>query len=421
MNQETSCNDPVEPGVLSVAGAVERLLEHADPIREFCKLPLRDALHRVVFEDVLSTMDVPGHDNSAMDGYALIHDQLPEEGFRRFRVIGTAYAGQTFDRAPGDGECIRIMTGAALPPGVDCVVIQESARVLDEESVELPGKGQRRHQNVRFAGEDIRQGAAVLPRGHFIRPADLGVLASLGINELKVFRRPRVSFFSTGDELKSLGETLEKGDIYDSNRYSLYGLLRECEVDLIDMGVVRDDPDALRQTLLDAARCSDLILTSGGVSVGEADYIKSVLEEIGSISFWKILMKPGRPLTFGHIGDALFCGLPGNPVAVMVTFYQFVIPLIRKLSGRSWLPPLGFEAICDSAIRKHPGRREFQRGIAWQDETGQLRVRLTGRQGSGILTSMSQANCFIVLDEQCASVAKGDRVRVEFFDQYFSR
>ncbi len=421
MKPQASCNDPVEPGVLSVADAVTRLLDHAEPVRAFEKLPLRDCLHRVVFEPVLSTMDVPGHDNSAMDGYALAFDQLPREGYRRFCVIGTAYAGQGFERAPDEGECIRIMTGAPLPPGVDCVVIQETARVLGDDEVELPGKGQKRHQNVRFAGEDIRNGAAVLSPGHYIKPADLGVLASLGINELKVYRRPRVSFFSTGDELKSLGETLEKGDIYDSNRYSLNGLLRECEVDLIDMGVVRDDPQALRRSLLDAADCSDLILTSGGVSVGEADYIKTVLEEIGRISFWKILMKPGRPLTFGHIGNALFCGLPGNPVAVMVTFYQFVVPLIRKLSGRAYRPPLAFDAICDSAIRKNPGRREFQRAIAETGADGQLHVRLTGKQGSGILTSMSQANCFIVLDEKQGAVAEGDPVRVEFFDQYFSR
>ncbi len=421
MKPEPSCNDPAEPGVLSVTDAVDRLIEHAQPVAAACKLPLRDCLHRVVYEDVRSGLDVPGHDNSAMDGYALAFDQLPESGYRRFRVIGTAYAGQTFERAPGDGECVRIMTGAALPPGVDCVVIQEQARRFDDDQVELPGKGQKRNQNLRRAGEDIARGATVLPRGHFIRPADLGVLASLGVNELKVFRRPRVSFFSTGDELKSLGEQLEKGDIYDSNRYSLNGLLRECAVDLIDMGVVRDDPEALRRTLLDAAGCSDLILTSGGVSVGEADYIKGVLEEIGQISFWKILMKPGRPLTFGRIGEALFCGLPGNPVAVMVTFYQFVIPLIKTLSGRAYLPPLSFEAVCDSDIRKNPGRREFQRAIAEMDETGRLHARLTGRQGSGILTSMSQANCFIVLDEQQGPVARGDRVRVEFFDQYFSR
>jgi len=417
---QPSCNDPVEPGVLSVPVAVERLLQSAQPVSGFCRLPLRDALHRVVYEDVRSTMNVPGHDNSAMDGYALAFDQLPQEGYRAFRVIGTAYAGQPFEQAPGDGECVRIMTGAPLPPGVDCVVIQESARVVDEQQVELPGKGQKRGQNLRRAGEDIRKGATVFPRGHYLKPADLGVLASLGINELSVCRRPRVSFFSTGDELRSLGETLGKGDIYDSNRYSLHGLLRECDVELIDMGVVRDDPDALRQTLLEAAACSDLILTSGGVSVGEADYIKTVLEEIGRISFWKILMKPGRPLTFGHIGDALFCGLPGNPVAVMVTFYQFVVPLIKRLSGRDYRPPLGFEAICDSPIRKNPGRREFQRAIAEEDEQGRLHVRLTGRQGSGILTSMSRANCFIVLDERCGPVAEGDRVRVEFFDQYFS-
>ena len=273
-------------------------------------------------------------------------------------------------------------------------------------------------QNVRFIGEDIRKGLDVLLKGHRIKAADLGVLASLGINECEVVRKPRVSFLSTGDELRSIGEILNEGEIYDSNRYSLHGLLSDCHVDIIDMGVVRDEPQAIREALLSAAACSDVILTSGGVSVGEADYIKDILQEIGSMDFWKILMKPGRPITSGQIGDSLFFGLPGNPVAVMVTFYQFVLPCLIKLSGQAYHKPMRFRAQCRSAIRKNPGRREFQRALASNNELGELEVELTGKQGSGILTSMSRANCFVVLPEERGGVEPGDEVDVQFFRHY---
>ncbi|MBT4076537.1 MAG: molybdopterin molybdotransferase MoeA, partial [Gammaproteobacteria bacterium] len=290
-------------------------------------------------------------------------------------------------------------------------------QLLDSSSIEI-GSGHKKNQNFRYAGEDIKSGSTVFAKGHAIKAADLGVLASLGINEIKVVRKPRVSFFSTGDELKSIGDTLVKGEIYDSNRYSLYGLLSDCDVDIIDMGAVIDDPDTIRQTLLSAAACSDVILTSGGVSVGEADYIKGVLQEIGNMDIWKIAMKPGRPLTFGQIDNSMFFGLPGNPVAVMVTFYQFVKPALNKIKGMPLKAPLSLKATSLSSIRKNPGRREFQRAIASTDENGNLQVALTGKQGSGILTSMSQANCFIVLTEKRGSVEQGDQVDIQFFELY---
>jgi len=416
--KQPSCNDSFEQGAITVAEAVSGILAATPVIAEYQKRPLRDCLHGILFDDIKSPCEVPAHNNSAMDGYALWSADLPVTSSRPFQVIGTAFAGKPFSGSCQKNQCVRIMTGAMLPPNTDTIVIQEDVRVLDAEHVEI-GVGHRKNQNLRFAGEDIQQGATVLKKGSAINAAELGVLASLGINEMPIYRKPRVSFFSTGDELKSLGETLQTGEIYDSNRYSLYGLLSSCNVDIIDMGVVRDEPETIRQTLLAAARCSDVILTSGGVSVGEADYIKAILQDIGSMDFWKILMKPGRPLTSGRIDDALFFGLPGNPVAVMVTFYQFVLPCLKKLRGLPHKEVLTLKARTQTAIRKNPGRREFQRAIASTDADGNLQVALTGKQGSGILTSMSQANCLMVLGEECGPVEAGSQVDIQFFTHYF--
>ncbi|MBC8211441.1 MAG: molybdopterin molybdotransferase MoeA [Gammaproteobacteria bacterium] len=418
MIKQPSCNDSFEQGAITVAAAVTAILTATPVIAEYQQRALRDCLHGILFEDIRSPCDVPAHNNSAMDGYALRSADLPAASSRSFQVIGTAFAGKPFTSECQQNQCVRIMTGAMVPASTDTIVIQEDVNVLDAEHVEI-GTGHRKNQNLRFAGEDISQGSTVLQKGSRINAAELGVLASLGINEMTLYRKPRVSFFSTGDELRSIGETLRSGDIYDSNRYSLYGLLKACDVDIIDMGVVRDDPEAIRQALLAAARCSDVVLTSGGVSVGEADYIKDILQDIGSMDFWKILMKPGRPLTSGKINDTLFFGLPGNPVAVMVTFYQFVLPCLRKLKGLPHKDVLTLKARSLHAIRKNPGRREFQRAIASTDAQGNLQVALTGKQGSGILTSMSQANCFMVLAEECGPVEAGSEVDIQFFIHYF--
>lgn len=416
--KEPSCNDSFEQGAFTVDQALKKILLNTEQISDYNKLPLRDCLNRTLFEDIESPQNVPAHDNSAMDGYAVASADLPHERSKKFKLIGTAFAGRPFTDAIGQNECIRIMTGAIMPDSTDCVVIQEHVQSVESDVIEIGNENQK-NQNVRFAGEDIKKGSVAAYKGHVIKSADMGILASMGIGECKVYRKPRVSFFSTGDELKSIGEALVKGDIYDSNRYCLHGLLTESHVELIDMGVVKDDPKLIKQTLLSAAACSDVILTSGGVSVGDADYIKGILSEIGDMDFWKILMKPGRPLTFGKINDSLFFGLPGNPVAVMVTFYQFVLPCLKKLSGKNINPMLSFKAKCLSAIRKNKGRREFQRAIAFTDENGNLQVSLTGKQGSGILTSMTRANCFIVLPEQSGNVDEGDLVNVELFGNYF--
>jgi molybdopterin molybdotransferase len=307
------------------------------------------------------------------------------------------------------------MTGALIPEGTDAVIMQEQAEIGDSGKVRIDSD-HRVGENIRDAGEDIEQGATVIEAGVRLNPADLGVLASLGLSQLQVKRKPVVAFFSTGDELVSVGEPLEPGKIYDSNRYSLHGMLSRMAVDIIDLGVVRDDLESMREVLTTASTQADLIISTGGVSVGEADYIKPALQELGTTEFWKIAIKPGRPLTFGQIGASIFMGLPGNPVAVMVTFSQFVVPAIDVLSGTSMRRPALFRARALEALRKKPGRYEFQRGIATLDENNQWQVARTGKQGSGILTSMSRANCFIVLPDENSGVAAGDEVDIQFFD-----
>jgi len=416
--RSTSCCDDVpEPSTLTVDDARQQILADIESITASEKLTLRSALDRVLAEDIISPMSVPGHTNSAMDGYALGGSDLPLDSDRVYPVIGTSFAGAPFNGSCKAGQCIRIMTGAVMPTGTDTVVMQEHVEAVETDSVAI-GEGHRPGQNVRQAGEDITAGDAVLQASRTLTPADLGILSSLGIGEVRVRRRPRVAFFSTGDELRSIGETLAEGDVYDSNRYSLYGMLKRLDIELLDMGVVGDNADDLRKALTEAASMADVVITSGGVSVGEADYIKPILEEIGEINFWKIAMKPGRPLTYGKIGSSKFFGLPGNPVAVMVTFYQFVQPALRYMaSGRSSLP-WTFMATCTETIRKRSGRYEFQRGILEQDAVGRLTVRKTGQQGSGVLMSMSRANCFILLPEDCDGVAAGDDVRVQLFDTF---
>ena len=349
-----------------------------------------------------------------MDGFAVSSACLPVDGIAELTEIGTAYAGKTFDGKCQLNECVRIMTGAAMPEGADTVIMQEQVEQPGNRIICI-GSDHRAGENVRLAGEDIKLGATVLQAGSKINPADLGILASAGIGRVSVIRKPVVAFFSTGDELVAIDQTLEKGQIHDSNRYTLHGMLSQLEVDILDMGVIRDEPQAIRNGLLEASQKADLIITTGGVSVGEADYIKPVLEDIGQTEFWKIAIKPGRPLTFGSIGNSIFMGLPGNPVAVMVTFNLFVTQAIRKLAGAPpWEAPL-LKVRSLQDLRKKPGRHEYLRGIASKGENNEWQVEKTGMQGSGILTSMSQANCFIVLPAENAGVKKGDMVDIQLF------
>jgi len=410
---QPSCADDRDSQSLSVGEARSRILSDVVPVAMAQRVALRTALTRTLAEPVVSPLDVPSHTNSAMDGFALRGADLPEDRSADLELAGEALAGHPFGGDVGAGQCVRIMTGAPMPLGTDTVVMQEQA--LDMGGRVRIDSRHRPGQNVRQAGEDIARGDAVFEPGRTLTPADLGLMASLGIPEVAVRRRPRIAFFSTGDELRSVGQPLGEGDVYDSNRYTLFGMLSRLGVDILDLGVVPDVPELLEEALQRGAADADAVLTSGGVSVGEADYIKGLLERIGIMSFWKIAMKPGRPLTFGRIGDSLFFGLPGNPVAVMVTFYQFVQPALVKLMTGREEPPLLVEAESSCRLRKRPGRTEFPRGILARGADGVLRVDVAGRQGSGVLRSMSLANCFFVLPQESGDLEPGDKVLVQPF------
>jgi molybdopterin molybdotransferase len=415
ITSQPSCVDPFEAGMINLSEALARIEARVRPVHACERLPIRDCLNRVNNEAVKAPNNVPPRPNSAMDGYAIAIDSLIEGDIAELEEIGSAYAGKPFTGPCGPGQCVRIMTGALIPDGADTVIMQEQAEVAANGRIRIDSD-HRAGENIRQAGEDVKQGEIVIEAGVRLSPADLGVLASLGLAQLQVKRKPVVAFFSTGDELSAVGTPLQPGMIYDSNRYSLYGMLARLPVDIIDLGVVRDNPEAMRAALADAATRADLIISTGGVSVGEADYIKPALADLGSTEFWKIAIKPGRPLTFGEIGSSIFMGLPGNPVAVMVTFRQFVVPAIDVLCGASMRPALLVPARALDRLRKKPGRTEFQRGIATLDANNRWQVGKTGKQGSGILTSMSRANCFIVLPDDNDGVEPGDEVSIQFFD-----
>lgn len=420
LTRTPSCADDYDQGSITVAQAREIIQQQIKPLGGIQKCPLRSCLNHILAEDVHSSIQVPAHTNSAMDGYAIAGDDLPEAGSTRtYQVIGTAFAGKAFSGQCQAGQVVRIMTGAVMPEGCDTVIMQEHSEIVDDTHIRIDAD-HRPGQNVRHAGEDIDIGDVVLQKGRRIMPADLGILASLGLAELAVYRRPRVAFFSTGDELCSVGETLAEGSIYDSNRYTLYGMLKNLHVDILDMGVVRDNQQAMHHALQSAAEMADIIITSGGVSVGEADYIKPTLQQLGESHFWKVGMKPGRPFTFGSINQSgksvKFFGLPGNPVAVMVTFYQFVQPAIHYLASGEMPHPVTLKATCTDTLKKRSGRFEFQRGVYTQTEQGEISVSKTGQQGSGVLTSMSIANCFILLPEEATTVHPGETVLIQPFN-----
>ncbi len=409
---QASCADDYDPNSMPVAkarGFIHRFLE---PVRGTLRVPVRSALGRVLAEDVVSPVDVPSHRNSAMDGWAVRGADLKPDAETTLEEIGASFAGRPFAGAVGPGQCVRIMTGGVVPQGTDTVVMQERARAQGRNIAFAAG--QRSGQNVRQAGEDLKAGSVALRRGRIVRPAELGLIASLGVGEVSVFRPLRVAFFSTGDELKGVGSVLGEGEIYDSNRYTIFGMLQRLGCETLDMGVVRDEPALLERAFAEAAASADVVITSGGVSVGEADFVKGMLDKLGEVVFWKIAMKPGRPLAYGKIGGAHFFGLPGNPVSVMVTFYQFVRDALLVLSGAHPVEPVPtFGAVCTARLRKAPGRTEFQRGVLTRNAHGTLEVRPTGEQGSGILKSMSDANCFIILGDASGDVEPGTTVEVQ--------
>jgi len=398
--------------LLRLDEARERILADVVPVTEREDVDLRDALGRVLASAVHATVDVPSHRSSAMDGYALAGQDLPSSGEAAFELVGKSLAGRPFAGRVGRGQCVRIMTGAPVPEATDTVVMQEQVRV-DGNRVVIEA-GHRVGQHVRAVGEDMHRGDLAIGAGTLLHPAQLGLLAAVGVGQVAVLRRVRVATFSTGDELRPVGESLALGQIYDSNRYSLYGMLARLGLEVIDLGVVPDSREDTIRAFEAAATRADAIVSSGGVSVGEADYVTETLERHGRIGFWKVAIKPGKPIAFGRYGPAYFFGLPGNPVAVMVTFYQLVQPALRALMGAVRPdPPILVRATCETRLRKAPGRMEFQRGVLERQPSGAYTVRSSGHQGSGVLHSMSEANCFIVLPLEGGDVEPGTEVEVQ--------
>ena len=409
-----------DPQALSVDKAQEFIqhLVQALPAIATEELPLIKALGRIVSEDIISPINVPAHDNSAMDGFALDGKQLGSSPLT-LRVVGTALAGKAWQGSVKSGECVKIMTGAVMPAGLDTVIAQELATIQssgDETMVEIPAGILQAGDNRRKAGEDLQRGLPALRAGSTLNPAALGLVASLGIAKVKVYRQPRVAYFSTGDEVLSLGDAMREGAVYDSNRFTVFGLLTRMGCHVVDMGVVRDDPVLLEQAFKRASDNADVIITSGGVSVGEADFTKAMMKKLGDVAFWKIAMRPGRPMAVGRLGECVLFGLPGNPVAVMVTFLAFVKPaLVQMMGGLPSTTPY-LRAKSAAALRKKPGRTEYQRGFVRTLPDGTLQVEAAGNQGSGVLRSMVEANGLIVLHHTQSSIAAGDEVDVMMFE-----
>ncbi len=410
-------NDCFDPriGLIPVAEAEKALLEQVIPIADTEVVSLPDAVGRVLTDPVASTIDVPPHANSAMDGYAVCGESLPSKGVREFKVVGTALAGKPWTNKCQPDETVQVMTGAVMPQGTDTVIIQEDVRL--ENGVAVVSAGHKSGQNVRQAGEDLERDEIAVEAGVQVGAAELGVLASVGVGRVKVSRKPIVAVFSTGDELKNAGEQLPPGAIYDSNRYTLIGLLQGMGLETLNLGIIPDDPILTKEALADASEKADLIITSGGVSTGSADFVIHTLQELGEISLWRIAIRPGRPFAFGKIRDKLFFGLPGNPVAVMVTFYRLVQPALRRLMGQSDVNPVPVvKARATTRFRKKPNRSEVYRAVLSQDDKGNPVVASTGQQGSGLLSSMSTANCFVLLDDHATTANPGDMVDVQLFD-----
>ncbi|KRI00466.1 gephyrin-like molybdotransferase Glp [Curvibacter sp. PAE-UM] len=404
-----------DPQALSAAAVNDFLARLVEPVTQAEELTLFDALDRVLAQDVISPVSVPPHDNSAMDGYAFDGRQLRADSPLTLTPVGTALAGKAWQGQVGPGQCVRIMTGAIMPAGLDTVVPQEFVRT-EGEIITIPPGLLQPGDNRRFKGEDVMQGQPALRQGTRLSPAALGLAASLGIPTVRVWRRLKVAYFSTGDEILSLGEAPREGAVYDSNRYTVFGLLKRLGIEVLDYGVVGDSPEKLEATFRRAAAEADAIITSGGVSVGEADYTKAMMKKLGDVAFWRIAMRPGRPMAVGRIDKSVLFGLPGNPVAVMVTFLAFVRPALLQMMGCTAAPPPLLRARSLEALRKKPGRTEYQRGFVSAAADGGLQVRTTGNQGSGVLSSMVQGNGLIVLHHGQGNVAVGDEVDVMMFD-----
>ncbi|EKB1989312.1 molybdopterin molybdotransferase MoeA [Vibrio parahaemolyticus] len=401
------------PGLMPIEEAMDKMLSRIKPIQKTLSLPLADALGFVLAEDVLSPIHVPPFDNSAMDGYAIRIQDL--EVSTVLPMVGKSFAGQPFEGEWPTGTCVRIMTGAKIPEGCDAVIMQENTTVT-EAGIQFNQTDVEPQNNIRPTGDDIKQGDIVLAKGARLTPRDIPMIASLGVSHVTVVRKPKVAFFSTGDELKPLGEPLEAGQIYDSNRYGIKPLIENFGCEAIDLGIIPDCPETLKATFEKAQTLADVVVTSGGVSVGEADYTKDILEQLGEIGFWKLAIKPGKPFAFGKLSTAWFCGLPGNPVSAVLTMYVLVQPMLAKLAGHTeWKAPESIPATTKTAFKKAPGRTDYQRGI-YTLEDGKFVVETTGNQSSGAFRSMSLANCFVVLERERGRVEVGETVQIQLFN-----
>ncbi|HGF7521157.1 TPA: bifunctional molybdopterin-guanine dinucleotide biosynthesis adaptor protein MobB/molybdopterin molybdotransferase MoeA [Vibrio cholerae] len=407
-NSAAACCDTLSPAFLSVEQGREKILSLILPLAETESVAIQECYQRVLAREVFSPINVPAYRNSAMDGYALRSDDLERDSYR---VVAEVLAGSHYAKTVELGEAVKIMTGAPMPLGADTVVMREQA-TQNGDVVSFAGAKIKAGQNVRQAGEDLAQGQAVFSTGQRLLSPEMGMLASLGFAHADVFRSLKVAIFSTGDEVQAPGGEIEPNSIFDSNRFTLTGLLKRLGCQVIDLGIIEDDEAKMMQVLEQAAKQADMVITSGGVSVGDADFIKSALEKLGHIDFWRINMRPGRPLAFGQIAGKPFFGLPGNPVAVMVSFINFVEPALRKMQGEQGWQPLKVNAIALEDLRSRQGRTEFSRGVYAFNAQGQLTVRTTGKQGSGILRSMSEANCLIEIAPAIDTVKVGESVTI---------
>ena len=410
---EQSCEDENDSSSLPIDSALSKILSEITQVKETETIDITETLGRILAEDIIADVDVPAAANSAMDGYAILSSDIPGDELNTLKIIGTSWAGRPYTGEVHSSQCVRIMTGGVLPNGTDTVVMQENVQLKDD-SIIIDARAVK-GDNVRPVGEDFSKGDTIIQANTRLSAAHIGVIASLGKRTVEVFRKLKVAYFLTGDELRAIGEVLEPGQIYDSNSYTLAGMLASPAIDIHKLGIIPDDKQVTSDTLENAAATADIVITTGGVSVGEADYVKDALEALGEVSLWKVAMKPGRPLAFGKVGNAAFFGLPGNPVSAMVTFYQFVLPALNKAMGNNDIGSLSFQVTCLSYLKKRPGRVEYQRGILSRDNSGELVVSNTGGQGSGILSSMAKANCFIILPLESDGVSPGETVEVQPF------
>ena len=409
-----SCMDDYDPNSITIEDALKKIKKLSKTINAFEYVNLIDSHNRILYESIKSKLEVPNFDNSAMDGYAVNFKYLKNNN-RNFKVIGTSLAGKPFKGKIGKNQCVKIMTGAVLPKNCNVVVMKEEVEQVDS-SIIIHSKNININQNIRFSGEDIKPNKVLLKKYEVINSSSMGLLASQGIHKVKVFKNPIISFFTSGDEVVPINKKLPKGKVYDSNRFTLKGMLSKNNIDIIDLGHAKDSIKDIKKKFNDAIKKSDIVISTGGVSVGDADYIKDVVDSLGDINFWKVAVKPGRPLAFGKIKDTIFFGLPGNPVSVMITFLLFVLPSINALKGIVQELKMN-EAILECDLKKRQGRAEFQRGILTNKKNKQF-VTSVGEQGSGILSSMSKANCLIYLPIESGKVFKEDVVKVIKFKNY---